>query len=112
MERYGQKFESKEMYKFWFLKISPLEVKKAFIDAKRTSQEKEQHFVGVLEDEKKKFESDIADFKKEFENLKLYSSYSEVNEYSKNSNELGEKLDLAKEKRSNFNEREDLFGLP
>lgn len=37
MERYGQKFEPKEMYKFWFLKICPLEVKRAYNEAKRVS---------------------------------------------------------------------------
>lgn len=41
MERYGQKFEPKEMYKFWFLKICPLEVKRAYNEAKRVAAEKE-----------------------------------------------------------------------
>ena len=87
------------MYKFWFLKISPLEVKKAHNDAKRVSQEKEQYFVNYLEDEKKNFERDIASFKVEFEKLKNYSEFSRVNEYAKNSNDLGTKLDSAKDKR-------------
>lgn len=35
-----------------------------------------------------------------------------VNDYAKVSNDLGVKLDTSREKRANFNEREQLFNIP
>lgn len=42
----------------------------------------------------------------------MFSDYTLVNEFAKISNDLGMKLDAAKEKRLNFNERESLFNIP
>lgn len=65
-----------------------------------------------LEEEKKIFERDITKYKNEFEKLKGFADFNQVNEYSKVSNDLGNKLDASKEKRANFNEREALFNIP
>jgi dynein heavy chain len=36
MEQHGHKFPANQMYKFWLLKISPLEIKRIFGDSQRT----------------------------------------------------------------------------
>jgi len=65
-----------------------------------------------LDEEKKVFERDITKFKSEFEKLKTFDDFNQVNEFAKISNDLGTKLDSSKEKRANYNEREQLFNLP
>ena len=36
MEQHGHKFPANQMYRFWLLKISPLEIKRIFGDSQRT----------------------------------------------------------------------------
>ena len=111
MEQHGHKFPANHMYKFWLLKISPLEIKRIFGDSQRTLVQREQYFIKTLEDEKKVFESQLQQYRNEFEQLKLFSQYNRVTEHAKFSEELGTKIDQAKERRVNFNEREQMFEL-
>ena len=64
-----------------------------------------------MEDEKKQFEQQLGQYKSEYEQLKQFSLFNRVTEHAKFSEELGTKIDQAKERRINFNEREQMFEL-
>ncbi len=70
------------MINYWLLKVCPLEVKRAFSDARRTANDKEQIFIYNLEEEKKYFEQDISSFKTDFDTLKKFKHFDKVTEYS------------------------------
>ena len=110
MERYGQQFEENAMIKYWLLKVCPLEVKIASTEAKKTSNDKEKEFVSILEEQKTKFESDITTYKLEFDRIKKFKKFSNV-ENASISSKLASNLENAKERRKDFNRREEIFKI-
>jgi len=99
--------EKAEIY--WGLYSRPIDILEKVSDANKTTSSQEEKFMNNLELEKVKFLVELKDIKHDFENVRSYNDYKLVKENATFTMNLMEKIEKAKEKVKNFNEREIIF---
>lgn len=105
-------YNEEEMVQFWILRVCPLQVKIAVADGKRNAGSQEQAFMNKLENDKKDFEVELMNLKRDFENLKTLHDYKKIYDYSNIATDINTRLEISVNKVEGFNQREILFNIP
>jgi len=112
LEEFSYMYEEKDIDNFWYMKIWPLRIQAGLTEGKNRVTDKSELFVQNLEKEKEKFQKDIDSYKAAFEKMKTFNNLNQAQEFSTDAYTLKDQIQMAFEKKKQFNEREEIFGQP
>lgn len=84
----------------------PMQIGNVIQEGNTEIQQQEENFLQRLEKEKDEFAVNLASYQDSFEKIKLFDSIDAVNDTVKDTMELRQNIDNARDKIEQFNERE------
>lgn len=112
LEEFSYMYKDQDIDQFFLMKIWPLRIQASLTDGKNMITDKNELFSANLEKEKEKFQKDIDGYKQMLEKMKTFNNINQAQEFSTDAYTLKENIQIAFDKKKQFNEREEIFNLP
>lgn len=109
LDEYSVMYKTDDIENAFYQKMWPMTIGQVIQDGKTEIATQEETFLAKLEKEKDDFQLQLKEYEERFKKIKTFNDINQVNETVKETNELRNNIDNARDKIEQFNEREQTF---